>query len=60
MLLHHQDELTDLEEELERLDDYDREEEPERLWSRRRDDATNERRRTLLGSIEQKLEKYGA
>ncbi|MCJ1442029.1 MAG: hypothetical protein MMC23_002521 [Stictis urceolatum] len=58
VLLHHQDELTDLEEELERLDDYDREEEPERLWSRRRDDATNERRRTLLGSIEQKLEKY--
>ena len=61
VLLHHQDELVELEEELERLNDNDFRGDYQKLTSRRRDDAIPEeaKRKELLLEIEGKLAKYG-
>ena len=59
LLLHRQDELVELQEELERLDSLDKQDDPQSLISRRRGDATNPRRRDILQDIEKKLSIYG-
>ena len=60
VLLHCQDELVELEEELERLDRFDSLNDDRKLLSRRRDDAIdNARRKHLLLKIEEKLASYG-
>ena len=60
-LLHLQDELNELQEELESFDQWeDRDGEPRRLTSRRLDYGRPEsRRRELMISIHQKLQQYG-
>ena len=59
LLLHRQDELVELQEELERLDNLDKHDDPQSLISRRRGDVTNPRRREILQDIEKKLSIYG-
>ena len=60
VLLHHQDELAEYEEQLEDLDTFDRQHDPRNLISRRRDDAVEgSRRKELLSEVEKKLVAYG-
>ena len=59
ILLHHQDELASMEEELERIDNAQFLTDPVRVVSRRRDDALKSRRKELICEIEQKLRVYG-
>ena len=60
VLLHHQDELAEYEEQLEDLDSFDRQHDPRNLISRRRDDAVEgSRRKELLSEVEKKLAAYG-
>ena len=59
VILNTQDELAELEEELESLDNFDRDSAPERLYSRRRDVDLGPRRKELLQKIEDKLRVYG-
>ena len=60
VLLHHQDELAEYEEQLENLDNFEKQNDPRNLISRRRDDATEgSRRRELVSQIEEKLAAYG-
>lgn len=59
VLLYRQDELRDLEDQLIRLDDEDREENPKALQSRKLDDAREgSYRRGLIQLIDDKLEEY--
>ena len=59
VLLHHQDELVELEDELRRLDKFDLENDARKLISRRLDDAIKgSRRKELLQEIEKKLAVY--
>ncbi|KAL9118280.1 MAG: hypothetical protein Q9187_005178, partial [Circinaria calcarea] len=59
VLLHHQDELAEYEEQLEDLDSFDRQHDPRNLISRRRDDAVEgSRRKELLSEVEKKLAAY--
>ena len=58
VLLHHQDELAELEDKLEHMDKH--ENDSKKLVSRRRDDAVSDsRRKALLMDIEKKLAVYG-
>ena len=59
LLLHRQDELVELQEELERLDILDEQDDPQSLISRRRGDVTNPRRKDILQEVEKKLSIYG-
>ena len=60
VLLHHQDELVEYEDQLERLDNFHKQNDPLNLISRRRDEAIKgSRRRELLSQIEKKLAAYG-
>ncbi|MCJ1476346.1 hypothetical protein MMC13_005012 [Lambiella insularis] len=58
VLLHRQDELLELEEELERLDARHYKSDKQSLQSRRRDDAIGDERKNLLRDIEDKLATY--
>ncbi|MCJ1401911.1 hypothetical protein MMC11_005128 [Xylographa trunciseda] len=58
VLLHRQDELVELEEELESLDKDDYSEDFKKLKSRRRDYAVDSDRKNLLTKIEEKLTAY--
>ncbi|MCJ1476345.1 hypothetical protein MMC13_005011 [Lambiella insularis] len=58
VLLHHQDELVELEDELDRLDCFDYEGDYQKLKSRRRDDAISPDHQKLLLEIEKKLAVY--
>ncbi|KAL9117703.1 MAG: hypothetical protein Q9187_005760 [Circinaria calcarea] len=60
VLLYRQDELRDLEDQLIRLDDEDRDENPKALKSRKLDDAREgSYRMGLIQHIDDKLEEYG-
>ena len=59
VLLHLQDEIAVLEEELEDLDEADYKDDERRLMSRRRDDELSGERRELLQKINIKLVEYG-
>ena len=59
VLLHRQDELAELEEELECLDKMDYSDDFRKLKSRRRDYAVDSERKDLLIKIEEKLAAYG-
>ena len=59
VLLHLQDEIAELEEELEDLDKADYKDDYRRLVSRRRDDELSGERRELLQKISTKLVEYG-
>ena len=59
VLLHHQDELVELEEELERLDAFDAGSDFRKLKSRRRDEAIDSKRKGLLNKIDTSLAAYG-
>ena len=60
VILYHQDELVELEEEIERIDNLELQRDPKRLQSRRRDDALEgSMRRELILKIDRKLAEYG-
>ena len=60
VLLYRQDELRDLEDQLVRLDDEDKEEMPKALKSRKLDDIREgSYRRGLIQQIDEKLKEYG-
>ena len=60
LLLHRQDELRDLEDQLIRLDDEDQEEMPISLKSRKLDDSREgSYRKALMEEIDDKLGQYG-
>ena len=59
VLLHRQDELVEMEEELEYLDKADYKDDYRKLRSRRRDYAIDSNRKNLLIKIEKKLKEYG-
>ena len=60
VLLYRQDELRDLEDQLIRLDDEDREEMPKALKSRKLDDVREGSYRSgLIQTIDDKLKEYG-
>ena len=60
LLLHKQDELSELERDLDDLDEIDADENPIILRSRRKDDARIGERKKLLQQIELKFNEYGA
>ena len=66
MLLHLQDELQELQNDLESLDAFDEKKDLLRLQSRRRDESLansqvpgSVKRRDILNSMEEKMERYG-
>ena len=59
VLLHLQDELAELEEEVEDLDQEDYKENERRLTSRRLDDEISGERKELLRRVNAKLTEYG-
>jgi hypothetical protein len=59
VLLNKQDQLRELEMTLDALDAFDAKHAPEGLRSREKDEATSDKRRDLLGRIEQKYKEYG-
>ncbi|MCJ1245850.1 hypothetical protein MMC30_003054 [Trapelia coarctata] len=58
VLLHYQDQLVELEEDLERIDAFDAGSDFRKLKSRRRDEAINSERKDILIRIDKKLAAY--
>ena len=59
LLLHYQDELAEFEKKLEQFDKFHFREDPDRLISRRRDDASPDaKRKEFLKTIDDKLAQY--